>query len=397
MTTTYEYKVRDSLGNTLDGTIDAETAEEASNQLRRDGFEVLDIEEGQDTPLVARRISKKDIIFLTSQLSIMVDTGITLSSALSGILEQEENPTLRRVLKQLCESVESGEAFSTALAQHPKHFDQTFVSLVRASEATGTLGEMLERIAGYLRKDVETRGRVRAAMAYPLVMLVMAIGVTTFLLTYILPKFIPIFESRGTKLPAPTKIMMGVSHVLMGYWYLWLAGIILGVVGFIMAKRTDWGRQAWDWVKISLPLIGPTYRKVVISRCLRTLATMISSGVSIIDSLRLTSEVAGNYYYEQLWLQVLERVTGGRRINEALIGNALFPNVLVQMISSGEESGKLDYVLERVSNYYDQEVEVALKTTTSLIEPIMIAVMGVLVGGIGLALMLPVFSLSRPS
>lgn len=395
MTTTFEYRVRDSLGNTLDGTIEAETLDEASSQLRHDGFEVLNLEEGEDSPLIARRISKRDVIFLTNQLSIMVDTGITLSSALSGILEQEENPTLRRVLKQLCESVESGEAFSTALAQHPKHFDHTYVSLVRASEATGTLGEMLERIADYLRKDVETRGRVRASMAYPLVMLVMAIGVTVFLLTYILPKFIPIFESRGASLPGPTKIMMGVSGVMMGYWYLWLAGIILCSVGFVMAKRTDQGRQILDWIKISLPLIGPTYRKVIISRCLRTLATMISAGVSIIDSLQLTADVSGNYYFERMWLQALERVTTGRRINESLVGNALFPSVLVQMISSGEESGKLDYVLQRVSDYYDQEVEVALKTTTSLIEPIMIAVMGVLIGGIGLALMLPVFSLSR--
>lgn len=393
---TYQYRVRDPMGRTHSGSLEAKSEEDATQQLRRDGFQVLELnEDGGGTGMLARKVSKTDVIYLTSQLAIMADTGITISAALSGLVEQEENPTLRRVLESLKNDVESGEDFSAALARHPKLFDKTYVSLVRASEATGTLGPMLDRIANYLRKEVETRSKVRAAMAYPAVMMTVAIGVTVFLLTYILPKFTPLFESKGEDLPGPTKIMMDLSGAITGYWYFWLGGGVLAVVLYILAKRTEPGRQALDWIKINLPILGPMFRKVTISRSIRTLGTMLSSGVPTVDSIRLCGQVAGNYHYERVWEEVLDQVTAGKRMCEVLAGNPLFPKVLVQMISSGEETGKLDYVLERVSVYYDQEVETALKTATSLIEPIMITVMGVIVGGIGMALLLPIFSLSK--
>lgn len=394
----YQYRVRDPLGNVHDGTLEATNADDATQQLRRDGFQVLELDEADgeaDGGLFPRRVSKSEVIYLTSQLSIMVDTGITLSAALSGILEQEQNPTLRKTLTELKSSVEGGEDFSAALARYPKLFDRTYVSLVKAGEATGTMGQMLDRVATYLRKELETRGKVRAAMAYPMVMMLMAMGVTIFLLTYILPKFTPLFAARGAQLPMPTKIMMGISHVILGYWYLWLAGLVAAVTGFLAGRRTEPGRRLLDWVKIRLPILGPMFRKVAISRSIRTLGTMLGSGVPMLDSLRLSAEVSGNYHYEKLWQEVLHQVTSGKRICEVLAANSLFPRVLVQMIASGEETGKLDYVLERVSTHYDQEVETALKTATSLIEPIMISVMGVIVGGIGLALLLPIFSLSK--
>ena len=395
---TYQYRARDPLGNVHSGTIEAPSPEDATQQLRRDGFQVLELEEEAGDamgPLFGRRVTKRDVIYATSQLAIMVDTGITLSSALDGILQQEENPSLRKILGQLKDAVESGEDFSTALARHPKLFDKTYVSLVKASEATGTLGSMLERIAGYLRKELETRGKVRAAMAYPSVMLVLAVGVTIFLLAYILPKFTPLFKSRGTQLPKPTLLMMSISDVMVGYWYVWLAGLVLAITGYVLAKRTEQGRRFFDLVKIHLPILGQVFRKVIISRSVRTLGTMLANGVPTLEALRLSAEVSGNYHYEKTWEEVREHVTTGKRICEVLSGNPLFPPVLVRMIASGEETGKLDYVLERVSTYYDHEVETAVKTATSLIEPIMIAVMGVIVGGIGLALMLPIFSLSR--
>jgi len=392
---TFQYRVRDPLGKTHEGNLEAESLEEATQQLRRDGFQILDLSEEGGGGLLAKRVSKNEIIYFTSQLAIMVDTGISLSAALSGIVEQEPNPTLRRILRDLRDTVERGEDFSSALAQHPKLFGKTYVSLVKASEATGTLGPMLDRIADYLRKEVETRGKVRSAMAYPMVMMFLALGVTIFLLTYILPKFTPLFKSKKIKLPGPTVIMMGASDALLGYWYLWLAGLVVLIVGFLFARRTEPGRQALDWIKINLPLIGPMTRKVTISRSIRTLGTMLASDVPIMDAIKLAGEVSGNYYYEKLWEHVLEEVTAGKRICEVLHGNPLFPSVLVQMVAAGEESGRLDMVLERVSTYYDREVETSLKTTTSLIEPIMIAVMGGIVGTIGLALLLPIFSLSR--
>lgn len=396
---TFAYRVRDPLGNILNGTIEALDIDEATQQLRNDGFQVLELDEDGDGlgGLFARRIKKKDLIFATCQLAIMVDTGITLSSALSGMAEQEENPSLRKVLEELRQSVEEGEDFSSALSHHPKLFDKTYVSLVRASEASGNMGGMLERIANYLRAEVETIGKVRAAMAYPTVMMFMAVGVTIFLLTYILPKFTPIFRSRGTELPTPTKVMIGISDVLLDHWYLWLAGVIAIGVAYYFGRRTEVGRRVLDTTKIHIPILGPLFRKVTLSRSIRTLGTMLASGVPMLDSLKLCGEVAGNYQYEALWEKVRDEVTAGRRICEALQGTPLIPPVLIQMIASGEETGKLDYVLERVSSYYDKEVEMAIKAATSVIEPLMIAAMGVVVGGIGMALLLPIFSLSRQS
>jgi type IV pilus assembly protein PilC len=394
----YQYRVRDPMGKTHDGTLEAASLEEATQQLRRDGFQVLELEEGEsDAPLFPPRVSKSEIIYATSQLAIMVDTGVTLSAALGGLVEQEKNPTFRKVLSELKAAVEQGEDFSTALARYPKLFDKTYTSLVRASEATGSLGTMLERIANYLRKELETRGKVRAAMAYPGVMMVLAVGVTIFLLTYILPKFTPMFKAKAAQLPKMTIVMMSASDELLHHWYLWFGGAILLLVALLIGRRTETGRRTVDWLKIRLPILGPMFRKVIISRSIRTLGTMLANGVPMLEALKLSSEVAGNYYYEKLWEKVREQVITGKRICEILEGEPLFPRVLVQMIACGEDTARLDYVLERVSVYYDQEVETALKTTTSMIEPIMIAVMGVVVGGIGMALLLPIFSLSKPT
>ena len=346
------------------------------------------------TGLFARRVSLQDIIYTTSQLSIMVDTGISLSVALQAIIDQEQNPTLKRVLSEIKKSVEGGDDFSTALARHPRHFNTTYVALVRASESTGTLGIMLDRIAQYLRKDVETRGKVKSAMAYPTIMAVGAVGVTIFLLTYIFPKFTPLFTSKGMQLPMPTVIVLTISQAITNYWYLFIAAAVLLIVGTILGRNTEPGRQVLDWIKINFPAVGPMVRKVVISRSIRTLGAMLKGGVPMLESLELCGAVAGNYYYRRLWTHVADEITGGSTMHRALSGTTLLPPTLVQMIASGEDTGKLGDVLERVSDYYDHEVETAVKSVTSLIEPVMIAVMGAVVGGIGLALMLPIFKLS---
>jgi type IV pilus assembly protein PilC len=255
---------------------------------------------------------------------------------------------------------------------------------------------MLDRIAGYLRKESETISKVRAALAYPAVMLFVAVGVTIFLLTYVLPKFAPLFNRPGAKLPSITKLMMVASDSLLLYWWAWLLGITAVTVGLILFRRTKQGRQTIDTVKINMPLVGIMFRKVAISRSIRTLGTMMASGVPVLDAIKLSADVAGNCHFERLWNTVGEQITEGSRIAESLAKNALFPKMLVQMIKSGEETGKLDTVMLKVSNYYDQEVETSLKAVTSMIEPIMITVMGVVVGGIGMALLLPIFSLSKP-
>ncbi len=394
---TFQYKVRDPLGNEHEGSVDAASSEEATQKLRQDGFQVLSVEKGSDGAinLFPRRITKLEIINATSQLAIMVETGITLAAALDGICAQEENPTLKKLLLGLKSDVEAGEDFSSSLAKHPKYFDKTFVSLICASEQTGSLGEMLDSVANYLQKEVETRAKVRAALTYPVVMLVVALGVTIFLLTYVLPKFAPMFSRKGIKLPTITVIMMNLSDAMIHYWYFWLIGLVLSAVGFVFFARSEFGRRTIDLIKIRMPIAGAMFRKVAISRSVRTLGTMVESGVSMLDAIKLTAEVSGNYHYEQVWYKVLDDVTTGCQIHKSLAGSKLFPSTLVQMIASGEETGKLDFVLKRISNHYDQEVEMSLKSVTSMIEPIMITGMGVVVGGIAMSLLLPIFSLSR--
>jgi type IV pilus assembly protein PilC len=394
----YAYRARDAFGRIIDGTLAALSQDEAANQLRRDGFAVLSIreaDEDDEAPLLGRRITRKDIVYVTTQLAVMVDTGITLSTALQGIAAQEPNPRLKKLLGELQSAVESGQDFSTALDQHRQHFDRTYIALIRASEATGKLAEMLDRIAGYLRRELENRQKIRAALAYPCVMLALAAAVTIFLLTYVLPKFAPLFSRKGVQLPRPTIVMMAISNALIEHWPWWIAGAVAAVIALVVYKRTDTGRRHFDYVKLHVPLLGSLFRRVILSRSVSTLGTMVASGVSMLEALRLTGDVAANYYYQKLWEAVRDQVTAGRQINEALSGHPLIPHTLVQMISAGEASGKLDVVLEKVSSFYDREVDAALKSTTAIIEPILICFMGAVVGGIAMSLLLPIFTLSR--
>jgi type IV pilus assembly protein PilC len=399
-TLNFTYKVRDALGKASAGSLAAASREEATTKLRKDGFQVVElaeVEEEEGLELLPQRIKQSDIIFLTSQLAVMVDTGITLSVALESIASQEENKTLKKVLADLKSRVEGGEDFSSALSRHTRYFDKTYISLVKASEQTGTLGEMLENISEHLRKQLETRQKVKAAMAYPCIMLVLATGVTIFMLTFVLPKFTPLFNRKGMKLPFATKILMAASDALLHYWYLWLIAIVALSLAYVFGSKTEPGRKFLDWVKLNLPILGKLNRKIIISRSMKTLGTMIGAGVSMLDALRLAAEVSGNIYYERIWIHVLDQITQGKRIAESLAGNKLFPSTLVQMISSGEETGKLDVVLAKVSNYYDREVETSIKSATSLIEPLLIVGMGIVVGSIAMGLLLPIFQLSRPA
>ncbi len=390
----FEYTAKDPLGNELDGTLDATSRDSAVQLLRRDGLTVLTIEEAGDGSLFPRRVKRSDIIYLASQLAIMVDTGITLSEALRGIADQEENPTMKRTLLEIKSAVEAGDDFSLALSRYPKLFDKTFVALVRSSEETGQLSEMLEQIATYLSKEDENRGKVKAALAYPGIMMFLAIGVTLFLLTFIMPKFTPMFTSRGMDLPLTTRVLMWSSDSLLNYWWAWGLGGFGAVAAFVGFQRTEVGRQIIDYIKLHIPIMGPMFRKVTLSRCVSTLGTMVKSGVQMLDAIRLTADVSGNYYYEKSWHEVLDQITNGNRICDALKTNSLYPKTLIQMIGSGEETGQLDTVLLKVSAHYDREVENSLKTVTSMIEPLMITVMGGVVGTIGMSILLPIFKLS---
>ena len=264
----------------------AATREEAAQRLRREGFQVVKLEEELDEfSLMARRVKKAEIIYMANQLAIMVDTGVSLSEALEGIYQQEPNASLKKVLRSLKNDVEAGECLSNALARHPKHFDQSFIAMIQASEQTGSLGEMLERAAEYLHRELETRNKVRASLAYPGIIMVLASGVTMFLLTFVFPKFTPLFNRQGIDLPFSTVFLMGVSESLRHYWWAWLLGFVTTMIGFFFWRRTEQGRVVLDGLKLHVPLIGPVIRKVTLSRTIRTLATMLEGGVPVLDAI----------------------------------------------------------------------------------------------------------------
>lgn len=397
----FQYKISDGAGDTRTGVIEAGSVSEALRKLRRDGNYVLAIDNAtqadgdQERPLIPRRVTRREILYATSELAVMVETGITLSAALGNIIEQAENPSLVEVLKELKTSVESGEDFSSALARYPKLFDKTFVQLVRASEASGSMGSMLDRIVEQGRKDLESEGRVRSAMAYPLIMLVASIAASVFLLAYVFPKFTPIFRGKGITLPLPTRVMITLSDALTIYWYLILAGFGVAGAGWVWFRRSRWGQQFIDNVKLGVPVAGKMFRQAAISRSIRTLSTTISSGVPMLQAIRLCGQVSGNLLYERDWDRVADGVNEGRQIHECMQNMTRFPRSLVQMIASGEKTGRLGSVLVRLSDFYDRELETAIKTATTMIEPIMVCFMGVVVGSIAMALLLPIFTLSR--
>ncbi|MCS7239083.1 MAG: type II secretion system F family protein [Thermoguttaceae bacterium] len=343
-----------------------------------------------------RRINRGQIVYLTSQLAIMVQTGISLGQALEGIRRQEKHPVLREVLGELEAALERGEAFSAALSRFPRLFDKSYVAMVKAAEASGTLGPMLERLATSLRKSQETKARVRGALAYPVVMLALAIGVTVFLLTYVLPRFTPLFQSRGALLPTPTRVVLAVSQAITDWWFIWAGGIAALVAGYFVAGKYPEGRRWIDAAKLLMPIIGPVLTKFAICQSVRTLGTLLSGGVSMLEALRLTAEAAGNAHFSQFWSRVEEEVTTGKPLSELLGASSLIPPTVAQMVAAGEESGRLPEVLTKLADHMEADVDIAVKAATSLLEPVLIAVMGAIVGTIGLAVLLPIFSLSRP-
>jgi type IV pilus assembly protein PilC len=356
-----------------------------------DTDEDLDLEDLQQA-----RVRKRDTITTLQQIAILAEAGVNLASALQATIEEEKNATLKGILKKIKADIEGGQDFSSALSQFPRVFNNTVVALAKAGEKTGALGRMLRRAAGYLQAEYETTAKIRAAMIYPCVMLVMAIAVTVFLLTFVLPRFIPVFESRHVPLPKITVITLAASDFLQHYWILLLSLTIAFFVTLGIIRRSKTGREQLDRIKLSLPILGPIYRRIAISRCLRTLSTVLYAGVPILDALELAAAIAQNTLIQRAWLVVRDGLVEGRRMCECMKSEQLFPRTLVQMVAAGEETGKLDQVLEKVAEFYEHELEVAIKTATSLIEPIMIIVMGVVVGTIGLSLLLPIFSLSRP-
>ncbi len=403
---TYQYQVRDASGQVRQGSLSAGSASAAAASLRAQGVHVLSVgaarSDGSGTSLTDRlrrlneaKPNKKHVLDFTAQLSVMIRAGINLRAALEGIADQTTHRSFRKLILELKSDVESGKQFSDALAKHTKLFGPLYVNMVRASEISGSFADMLDRIAGYISQQMETKKMVVGASIYPAIIGVLAVGVTIFLLTFVLPKFYAVFEGKEDVLPWATTFLMGVSKMVIAQWPLLLAA--LAVVGGVIfaALKTEVGSFWFDRFKLSAPLLKNMFRSLYISRSLQTMGQLLNAGVPMLDTLTITGDVSGNQLYKIMWRKVYTSVKQGKKVAAPLQNDKLLPRAVVQMISAGEESGKLGEVLDQISTYYAKQLKDNIKTVTGMIEPIMILVMGTIVGFIAMAIILPIFKMSQ--
>ena len=402
----YKYQVKTNAGDQSGGILAAANALSAAQALRAQGHTVLQL-----TPVgvLAKRDlagllkslnyssgpGARDVLNFTSQLAVMMRAGISLRSALEGIADQCENLKFQKILTQIKQDVESGKPFSEALAKHPKLFDPLYVNMVRASEMSGSFSQMLDRIATSLAHRIETRQMVIGAMIYPAVIAVMAVSVTIFLLTFVLPKFADVFKGKEAAMPKPTMFLMALSEFMVDWYWAVIGGLVVGVIGlYFFVCKTESGGWWFDLVKLRVPVFKKMFRALYISRSLHTMGELVNAGVPMLDTLAITGEISGCRPYKALWRQVYTSVKQGKKIQQPLAKSPLLPKSVVQMVGAGEESGKLGEVLDEVSTFYAKQLREAIKTCTSMIEPIMIILMGSVVGFIAMAIILPIFKLS---
>lgn len=402
----YRYQVRTSNGQLQSGVLAADSANTAAAILRNQGGHVLALSPVQDSNQAPGLMSKlkdlnsskptqKHVLDFTTQLAVMIRAGISLRAALEGIADQTTHVGFRKIILSLKEDVEGGKQFSDAIARHPKLFGPLYVNMVRASEMSGSFSEMLDRIAGYIAQQIETRKMVVGASIYPAVIGVLAVAVTIFLLTFVLPKFYDVFEGKEDVLPWATNFLMNLSQFMTDYWIM-IVGSLAGIaVAFYVFARTDAGSFWIDKSKLSIPLLRTMFRSLYISRSLQTMGQLINAGVPMLDTLLITGDISGNRLFRGMWKRVHSSVKQGRKIAQPLAKDKLLPKAVVQMISAGEESGKLGEVLDEISVYYAKQLKENIKAVTAMIEPIMILVMGAIVGFIAMAIILPIFKMSQ--
>jgi len=338
--------------------------------------------------------SRKDILNFTNQIAVMIRAGISLQDSLESIAAEIENQKFKVIITDLKNQIEAGQSFSQALANHPQVFSNLYINMVASAEISGSLSQMLQKLAEYLDQEAETRSQVKGAMVYPIIIAFMAVVVTIFLLCFVLPRFIAIFAGKEHLLPTPTKILMATSAFLRTYWFFIVPAIAGAMWGFSYFIGTAPGRLWWDKTKLLLPLIKTLCRSLYITRSLHTMGVLTHAGVPILDTISITAQIAGNVLYKNMWLGVHQNVRQGKKIASSLNQYDLMPPNVIQMIRSGEDSGTLSDVLRDISDFYARELKTVIKTVTSMIEPIMIVMMGVLVGFIAMSIILPIFKMS---
>jgi type IV pilus assembly protein PilC len=399
----YRYEIRESSGAVTQGVLSAANLGAASQELRSRGGYILALApaDGSDRRKKSLNLefsfgpSQKDVQGFTTQLAVMIRAGISLRAAVEGISDQIVNPKFKVMLSQMKKDLESGKQFSDALMRYPKVFSPLYVNMVKASELSGGFSKMLDRIAVYLTQQIETKAMVVGAMIYPGIIGTMAIGTTVFLLTFVLPRFMTIFKGKEAALPGPTKLLLAISNFMTNYWYVLIFAVIAGIWGFVMMIRTEWGSLWFDKVKLTVPLFKKMFRALYINRSLHTMGQLINAGVPMLDTLSITAEISGNSLYRRMWRAVYSAVKQGKKISAPLNKSPLLPRSVVQMIGAGEESGKLGEVLDEVADYYSKELRMVIKSVTAMIEPLMIVLMGSIVGFIAMSIILPIFKLSQ--
>ena len=393
----FQYTVRDNTGNIRTGTSEAESQDLLKRRLQEQGFTVSDVKQTAASKkkkgVGFGKVKLKDLSIFCRQFSTMIDAGVSLVRALDVLAEQTQNPKLKRILKEIQTEVESGQTLSKSMAKYPNVFSNLFIGLIRAGEVGGVLEEALQRLSHFLEKDMELRRKVKAALTYPVIVIIVAMLIVLGLCTFIVPKFVELFRDLGVKeLPAMTQFLVDFSDFILHKWYIMIAVIVGLWLSFKYAYTTRVGKRVIDRIKLKVPVFGPLSHKVCLARFSRTLSTLLISGVPILQAMETVAGTVGNEIISEAIMNARARIREGDRINEPLEKSKMFPPMVVHMISIGEESGALDQMLSKIAEFYEAEVEATLQSLTSAIEPLMIVILGFIVGFIVLAMFQPLLS-----
>ncbi|MFH0888931.1 MAG: type II secretion system F family protein [Planctomycetota bacterium] len=398
----FKYVAKGTDGKQIKGTQNAINRIEATNELRRRGMAIVSIEEVSKakgfnlfkmTP--AKKASTEDLVLFTRQLSTMISAGIPLLECLEVLHEQMDKPGFKLVLSEVIEKIRGGSDFSDAISTYPKAFVKIYINMIKAGEASGQLDVILGRLAEFLENSQALKREIKSAMTYPVISLSLIIMIVIGMMVFLIPQFETIFKGLGISLPLPTRIILGVSKVMTGYWFIWVPGLFGFIFGLITITKTRIGSYYFDWLMLRLPVFGDLFNKVAISRFSRTFSTLIKSGVPILGALEIVAATSGNQIIEEAINHAKENVRKGETLSEPLSKTKVFPPMVTRMIGIGEKSGALEALLEKISEFYDSQVKAAVESLTSMIEPLMIGLMGVIVGGIVIAIMMPIFEIQK--
>jgi type IV pilus assembly protein PilC len=400
----FKYTARNTAGKMIEGVIEAQVQKVAIDRLKTQRYTVMSLTEVKSTQsgsLMDRinpfkgNIKAKDLVVFSRQLATLVGAGVPIVQGLNILCEQIASPAFKKVINSVRTDIESGVAIADTLKKHPKAFSELYVSMIRAGETGGVLDTILERLSAYLEAAEELKGKVKGAMVYPAVVSGVASAVTLFLLVGVIPTFKKVFASFGQELPLPTRVLMAVSDFLSHNMLIVIAVPIALFFAFRAWYKTDKGTETVDRIAIQLPVMGDMVKKVAVAKFTRTLGTLIKSGVPILQALDTVAKTSGNRVIENTIMSARESIREGEKIADPLKASGVFPPMVLQMISVGEETGNLEVMLTKIADFYDQEVDTAIKAMTSLIEPAVICVMGVIIGGIVICMFLPIFEMSQ--